>query len=237
VLATPATATPIARASRPPTAPRAGFAGCLLVVVCAHWALLSAPAPQATALVTASAPGGVRSVQVRHIAAAAPRDADPVATPAPQARKAIGDAARVPAGEGPGPQSIPSVSPLPDALEQVATEVEAPSTAARLDPYAGYLPRSMLTVAPRALTPVVIDYPRFDGEADFYSGEFDLFIDDDGRVARVAVATPDLPGILGNAVHEAFLSARFVPGELEGRPVRARIRIEVTFDSRKIGSS
>lgn len=206
------------------------------MVVCAHWALLSSPAPQATA-VTATAPGGVRSVQVRHIAAAAPRDADPVATPAPQAHKAIGDSARVPAREGPGPQSIPSVSPLPDALEQVAAEVEAPSTAERLDPYAGYLPRSVLTIAPRALTPVVIDYPRFDGEADFYSGEFDLFIDDDGSVARVTVATPDLPGILGNAVNEAFLSARFAPGELEGRPVRARIRIEVTFDSRKIGSS
>lgn len=130
-----------------------------------------------------------------------------------------------------------STLPPADAVEQSAAEVESPSTAERLDPYAGYLPRSVLTIAPRALTPVVIDYPRFDGEVDFYSGEFDLFIDDDGSVARVAVATPDLPGILGNAVNEAFMSARFAPGELEGRPVRARIRIEVTFDSRKIGSS
>jgi protein TonB len=234
VLAAPAT--PIARVCRPPAAPRVGFAGCLLVVVCAHWVLLSSPAPQATA-VTAAAPGGLRSVQVRHIAAAAPRAADPAPSPAPQTRKAAGDAARVRAREGPGPQPTPDILPPPDTVEQSAAEVEVTSTAGHLDPYAGYLPRSALTIAPRALTPVVIDYPRFDGEADFYSGEFDLFIDDDGSVARVAVATPDLPGILGDAVHGAFMSARFAPGELEGRPVRARIRIEVTFDSRKIGSS
>jgi len=235
VLAAPAT--PIARACRTPAAPRTGFAGCLLVVVCAHWALFSWPALQATAVVTASAPGGVRSVQVRHIAAAAPRAADPAPSPEPQIRKASGDARRIRAREGSGPQPMPSTLPPPDTVEQSAAEVEAPPTAERLDPYAGYLPRPMLTIAPRALTPVVIDYPRFDGEADFYSGEFDLFIDDDGSVARVTAATADLPGILGNAVREAFLSARFAPGELQGRPVRARIRIEVTFDSRKIGSS
>ena len=87
--------------------------------------------------------------------------------------------------------------------------------------------------AAKPIGPVVIDYPTFDGEADHYTGEFDLFIDDSGGVVRVVSATPDLPGILGNAVCAAFLGARFAPGEVEGRAVRSRIRIEVTFDSRR----
>jgi hypothetical protein len=45
--------------------------------------------------------------------------------------------------------------------------------------------------------------------------------------------TPQLPGILSAAVRDAFLAARFSPGELDGRAVRSRLRIEVTFDSRK----
>ena len=69
--------------------------------------------------------------------------------------------------------------------------------------------------------------------ADQYTGAFELFIDDTGGVVRVVTATPDLPGILGHAVREAFLSARFSPGEVNGHPVRSRMRIEVTFDSRK----
>jgi periplasmic protein TonB len=92
-------------------------------------------------------------------------------------------------------------------------------------------------VAPRAMDQINIDYPRFDGESDQYTGEFDVFIDDAGGVVRVASATPNLPGILANAVREAFLSARFSPGEVEGRPVRSRMRIEVTFDSRRLPSS
>ena len=79
----------------------------------------------------------------------------------------------------------------------------------------------------------MIDYPYFDGADDHYVGEFDVFIDDTGGVVRVTPATPDLPGILVNAVREAFLAARFTPGELQARPVRSRIRIEVSFDSRR----
>ncbi len=93
-----------------------------------------------------------------------------------------------------------------------------------------YLPRSALTVGPRPHEAVMIDYPYFDGEADQYLGEFDVFIDDAGGVVRVTSATPDLPGILANAVREAFQSARFSPGQVNGQAVRSRIRIEVTFE-------
>ena len=105
------------------------------------------------------------------------------------------------------------------------------------DPDAVYVPRALLTTAPKPRAPVVVDYPYFDGEANHYTGEFDLFIDDNGGVVRVVDATPELPGILGRAVREAFLAARFSPGEVDGRPVRSRTRIEVTFDSRRQPSS
>jgi hypothetical protein len=45
------------------------------------------------------------------------------------------------------------------------------------------------------------------------------------------VETPGLPGPLQVAAREAFLAAEFRPGELDGHPVRARVRLEVTFDA------
>jgi hypothetical protein len=38
-------------------------------------------------------------------------------------------------------------------------------------------------------------------------------------------------------VRDAFLAARFSPGELDGRRMRSRLRIEVSFDSRRPASS
>jgi hypothetical protein len=81
-----------------------------------------------------------------------------------------------------------------------------------------YYSRLALSQPPRPREPVVVDYPYFDGADDHYVGEFDVFVDDTGGVVRVTPATPNLPGILVNAVREAFLAARFAPGELQGRP-------------------
>jgi hypothetical protein len=108
---------------------------------------------------------------------------------------------------------------------------------AAIEPAIEYHSRVTLSQPPRPRAPVIIDYPSFDGENDRYTGEFDVFIDDTGGVVRVTTATLDLPGILVSAVREAFLAARFVPGEIGGQPVRARMRIEVTFDSRRPASS
>ena len=129
-------------------------------------------------------------------------------------------------------RSAAGANESPDAGSQVS-----PTNPPVLDIESIYVPRSLLTTAPKPRAPVVVDYPAFDGEADQYTALFDLFIDDAGGVVRVVASTPDLPGILSNAVREAFLAARFVPGEIDGRPVRSRMRIEVTFDSRRpVGS-
>lgn len=107
----------------------------------------------------------------------------------------------------------------------------APISEVTVDPDAGYLGRSALSVVPRALQPVLIDFPQFVGAFDRYAAEFDIFINDTGGVVRVRSLDPTLPPILVQAVRDAFLPARFSPGEVDGRPVRSRFRVEVTFDS------
>lgn len=194
---------------RLPAARRATPAWCLALAVAGHAALAAALLSRTSEAQWQGSP--VRAVQVRLLAPAAP--AGRSGEPGPERDGAQAQATHPPA----------VVAPMPGAA--------GAATVATAEPV--YLPRDVLTVPPKPISPVVIDYPTFDGEADHYTGEFDLFVDDSGGVVRVVSATPGLPGILGHAVRTAFLGAHFAPGEVEGRAVRSRIRIEVTFDSRR----
>lgn len=95
-----------------------------------------------------------------------------------------------------------------------------------------FLPRSRLTIPPAPLANIVIEYPLAEGVRRHYVGELSLFIDETGRVVRIRSDGTPLPQALDDAAREAFAKARFTPGELEGRKVRSRIRVEVTFDER-----
>jgi len=97
-----------------------------------------------------------------------------------------------------------------------------------------FFARSLLTVVPAPLQPVMIDYPAFAGDAGRYVSQLSLFIDETGVVVKVRVDGDPLPPPLEAAARSAFLSARFRPGEVaEHGAVKSRIRIEVTFDSRE----
>lgn len=202
-----------------PAAQRRRLGGCVLAVMLAHAAVLVAT--QTPGDVSPS-PARSGAVQVRLLPseAAAP-------TPATERAAAVAQPAAVleRADSSPPASRVDAVPASPEAGE--------PSADAELV----YLPRAALTVGPKARSPVTVSYPAFDGEADTYTGEFELFIDDHGGVVRVVSANPELPGILVGAVREAFLSAAFSPGERQGRPVRSRIRIEVTFDRRDLRPS
>jgi hypothetical protein len=140
------------------------------------------------------------------------------------------------------PESTPArAAPEPIRAAQVAaadafTSPPSPLTSTwttpPADPYVDYLPRSALSVGPRPQLPVLIDYPPFVGDAERYVCEFEIFIDDNGGVVRVVADDPSLPSILAQAVRDAFLLARFTPGEVDGLAVRSRMRIEVVFESR-----
>ena len=94
----------------------------------------------------------------------------------------------------------------------------------------GYLPPEKLTRRPQALSDVVI--PAAENGAQIGGaqvGVFTLFIDTSGMVRRMVIDGPTLTPGLEALVRQAFMAARFSPGEVAGRPVKSMLRIEVDF--------
>jgi TonB family protein len=202
------------------------------LVAAAHALLLAVPRHPA-ALSGASSPTAA-SVQVRMLEAPLMKS---------EAVSALAVAAVDPLDTTPTPNAASRASEARAALVD-ATPVASAPVIPRTDRLLGlsipgvatdedlYFPRSQLTAAPAAIDPVVIDYPRFDGDAGRYVAELSLFIDETGRVARVRVDSGSLPPALEDAARRAFTQARFRPGEAaEHGTVKSRIRIEVVFES------
>jgi len=202
------------------------------LVVALHTLLLAVP--RQPAMVSGTSSSMPASVQVRVLELPSKPALPPAAVATLDGLPALVDAPFVaaPAPKEPGVEAptaaVPEVVPVPTAadtwlgfaLPGVATDDDL------------YFPRSQLAVAPAAIDPVVIDYPRFDGDAGRYVAELSLFIDETGRVARVRVDNGSLPPALEDAARRAFTQARFRPGEAaEHGAVKSRIRIEVVFES------
>jgi TonB family protein len=97
-----------------------------------------------------------------------------------------------------------------------------------------YVPRALLTVPPAPTSQIVLPFPQsFVGAAE-YTSVLALFIDETGTVRRVRVDGAALPDPLERAAREAFMQARFRPGQVSGVDVRSLIHVEVTFDSRPL---
>lgn len=213
-------------AGRP--SPLRRLAPCLVAVVAAHATLLALPVRPAAA-------SGATTLQVRMIEASQEREAPVVSTVesgpplAPTvAREAQvppqqtpAQAAQQPSADTPTPNSPPApvIAPSGWALGGVANDDDL------------YLTRSLLTVAPAPLAPVLIRYPDFAGVDGRYIGELTLFIDETGTVVRVRCEDKALPPALEEAARNAFMSVRFQPGELADHgAVKSRIRVEVVFE-------
>ncbi len=204
---------------------------CVVVVVGLHAGLLAIPvrsgvakaAPMATAT-----PMQVRLLPQPSSRTALAADTGPPVRPRPTAATPAAEQART-------DSTAPALERDVPVAEPVVTEAPAPPEPnwffPAVDADDSYLPRSMLSVAPSPTGPVVIDYPAFDGEQARYVSELSLFIDTSGRVLRVRVEGKALPQALEEAARSAFLGARFQPGQQEGRAVRSRIRVEVSFDT------
>lgn len=94
-----------------------------------------------------------------------------------------------------------------------------------------YWPRSLLTRPPTPQQSIDLFYP-----AQAPSGRFravlTLFIDEQGVVQRVRIDEADdsgLPPVLEDAARQTFLRSSFTPGEINGRPIRSQLRIEVEY--------
>jgi hypothetical protein len=105
------------------------------------------------------------------------------------------------------------------ALARVATADDA------------FVARTLLSVAPHPLEPVIVPVPDFVRAGEIHRGELTLFIDETGTVVQVRPESDTLPDALIDVARRAFMAVRFAPGELTDLgAVKSRIRIEVVFD-------
>lgn len=130
----------------------------------------------------------------------------------------------------------PSTTQGSEPTGSATTEASSPSTpaiasAAIPSGFEDYVARSLLTLPPNALAPVMVQPPPGDFGATRLVGVLSLYIDDEGAVRHVEGNEPLLPALLEQAAREAFMATRFAPGEVDGRPVKTRIQVEVVFDN------
>lgn len=134
------------------------------------------------------------------------------------------------------PAHAPFVAQADAVAEPAVRRSSTPSAAAAMSTSAGepgveYVPRSLLSTPPVPLAPIEVPFPSHVAGVFSIRAELSLFIDETGVVQRVRLEGAPLPPALADAARNAFLRARFSPGELEGRAVRSLVRVEVNFES------
>jgi periplasmic protein TonB len=189
----------------------------LLVVSALHVAFLWA----GEGTLYASSPTD-RSVRVASITLSVPRLPAPLPAEVPSMRPAVRPAAAPAAMRS---QSAPVASEFL-AEEPTATTAE-PESATTED----FVPAAQLSSRPTAIDPIEVPYPDAESAKDL-TATVELYIDQDGRV--VALEPTDQATLAPNyldAARSAFVGARFAPGLLEGRPVKSRLTIEISFET------
>lgn len=206
----------------------------LLCSVGAHAALLALwTEPQAGKRQAARRPGVVTvtlqaAPVVSAMSAAMVREADRPA--APHAKAAPAPARRAaPPVEAEADEAPPPSAPMAagDGSADPAASLDWEASGER----DSFVPRPLLSMPPQAVVPVVVAAPEKDVPAGRYAGILSLFIDEQGRVRHIVADEPLLPPALEQAAREAFMSAQFSPGQVDGVAVRSRQRVEVVFDN------
>jgi len=132
----------------------------------------------------------------------------------------------LPVAAAAGPAPTPPPLPMPAAPGAAAVPALAVDSAVDLT----YYTARELDVQPRALQDIQPTYPP---EADRLrqSGtvRLELKIEADGRVSDVSVVGADPPDVFDESARAAFAAARFSPAQKNGRPVRMRMLVEVSY--------
>lgn len=207
----------------PPTAMNTGESVIEARLVTTHAA---PPAAKAPPLAAAEAPVDAAKQKAR-LAPSEAAEAQPVAAPvarppaaaAPPAPAAA--AVAVPAAPQSAAASAPPAAPAPPAPGMtISSAVDLTYYSAR-----------ELDMQPRALRKIVPDYPD-DADRQRLSGSvrLQLKLEADGRVSDIEVVSAAPPGVFDESALRAFRNARFAPAIKNGRPVRARVLIEVLYD-------
>lgn len=151
---------------------------------------------------------------------ALPTEAPPAGVPEVRPGPAMATASMVP-GAASAPMPPPSV-PLPPAKDALAT-LDAPADNHWYETRALDVPPKAVA-APRPIYPDAARRAGLEGAV-----VLGLRIDETGTVrdARVLSATP--PGVFDAAALAAYAGARFTPARLQGRAVRAEVRLRAVF--------
>lgn len=133
-------------------------------------------------------------------------------------------------------EASPALAPDPSSNRVVVTDASSPAVrgiALRLKGALGdddFFARAALDVGPYPMRTVLIDYPPLPEGGGTYVSELSLFIDELGSVVRIRVDGQALPAVMEEAARQAFMGTVFSPGQVDGLPVRSRIRVEVIFE-------
>lgn len=211
---------------------------CAACSVALHSVLFTVQVAPEPARVTARAGGGPRVVHIR--LQLPPSITGPIAVIEPQPDSRQPTATVQPTAAIPRPVS-PEAEKGTDVSEAVtqALSADAAQDALSMDASSAnafaqgneFVPRPLLSVPPTARMPIVFPMPLEDTDVARYLGVLSLFIDEEGRVQYISVDGPLLPPALEQAAREAFMHAQFWPGQVDGRAVKSRQRVEVVFDN------
>ena len=212
---------------------------CIAVSLAAHLLLLTTRAPSVPPGQAAHAPSrSPRKMQVRLLqgepyaglgVAENERTMTPVSSTSAESSASASPRALSRSGPPPEPSKSEPTAKSPAHAPQAALESNAPTIAAPTVTAENedYVPRPLLSAPPVAQTPVIIAAPAGEADAGRHVGILSLFIDENGRVQHVTSNEPALPPALEQAAREAFMAAQFSPGQIDGRAVKSRVRVEV----------
>jgi hypothetical protein len=190
--------------------------------------LLSGPAAAPAPASGARGPSGRSGMAVQ--VAPPPRSGHSTAAPGPTAQQSTAPAASV----VPAVPAVPA-PPLPDPEQLPPTGAGPVAQTGTTD--ADYLPSRLLTRRPLPQQSIDLFYPEL-APSGLFRAVLTLYIDDQGVVQRVRIDEAQdsgLPATLEDAARQTFLRSTFLPGELDGRPVRSQLRIEVEFATEPAG--
>lgn len=96
---------------------------------------------------------------------------------------------------------------------------------------APYFPSGSVDSKPYPRVPVVIPFPDGAPPQQRITAILILYIGTDGQVDRVEIEQSELPPAFEKAALDAFRQASMQPAMKEGRPVRAKMKIQVEFEA------
>jgi hypothetical protein len=139
----------------------------------------------------------------------------------PSAESATGSST----GMAPSLDNASSHAPAIDARPVTQHDATAPEPDS-----APYLPRGALSQPARPLADVQINDPG-DAPPGDYQATLLLYVDETGQVQQVRLRDGALPPSLYSAAQAGFSAVRFLPGQVQGRPVRSLYPVAVSFSA------